>query len=143
MDNTLSKLYRQLSIKHRIVVQTYLDELHLYIGQPRFLFELSANPGISQGEVSSRLHLSKETVSVTLKRLENAGFVLRKQSLEDKRIKLLYLSEKGEKVVVELRENFDRINNTMFSKLSEEEKEMLESMLLSMMEGLEDKELNT
>ena len=137
MDNKLGTLYRQLSIKHRIVVQAYLDGLDLYIGQPRFLFELSRHPGISQGELSSNLNLSKETVSVSLRRLEHAGFIVRKQALEDKRIKLLYLSEKGETVLDDLRENFDRTNNAMFNNFTEEQKKTVEFVLTSMMEGLE------
>ncbi len=137
MDKQLRVLYRQLSIKHRVVVQKYLDSLNLYIGQPRFLFELANQPGISQSELSNRLHLSKETVSVTLRRLENGGFIVREQDEVDRRIKLIRLSPKGDAIVPELKANFDRINNAMFSQLSEIEKNQLEGMLSLMMHGLE------
>lgn len=137
MDNKLSILYRQLSIKHRVVVQVYLDGMNLYIGQPRFLFEISRQPGISQVELSANLNLSKETVSVTLRRLEHSGFIVRKQSEGDRRIKLLYLSELGEQILPELQENFARTNQAMFSKLSEIEKNQLEGLLSLMIDGLE------
>ncbi|NLL74429.1 MAG: MarR family transcriptional regulator [Erysipelothrix sp.] len=137
MDDNLSKQYHKLTRKHRNVVQEYLDTLGLYIGQPRFLFELAKTPGISQGELSTSLNISKETVSVTLKRLETGDFIVRKQSEKDKRIKFLFLSKKGEKVIVELRENFDQINNSMFSRLDSLQKEHLEELFSLMISGLE------
>lgn len=137
MENNLNHLYRKLSHKHRSVVQEYLDTLGLYIGQPRFLFELEAHSGLTQNELASLLQLSKETVSVTLRRLESAGFVIRKQSDKDKRTKNLYLSNKGKLIIIELRENFDRINNSMYSKLSEKQIEQVSELFSLMISGLE------
>ncbi|MEG0328752.1 MAG: helix-turn-helix domain-containing protein, partial [Erysipelothrix sp.] len=69
MDLTLSNLFRELAKTHRIAVQEYLDNFDLFIGQPRFLFELEERPGITQKELVDALHVSKETVSITLSRL--------------------------------------------------------------------------
>ena len=86
MEAKLSKLYRQLNVSHRVVVQKYLDQYGLYIGQPRFLFVLEEQEGISQAILSSILKVTKETVSVTLKRLEQSGYIRREVSQSDKRI---------------------------------------------------------
>lgn len=137
MTDELNYLYRKLSLKHRSVVQDYLDTLGLYIGQPRFLFELSKNPGMTQVELSQSLQVSKEIVSVSLRRLESAGFIVRVQSEVDKRNKHLYLSDRGETVVVELRDNFDRINNAMYSLLSDEQIDQIISLFNLMIDGLE------
>ena len=136
MEAKLSKLYRQLNVSHRVVVQKYLDQYGLYIGQPRFLFVLEEQEGISQAILSSILKVTKETVSVTLKRLEQSGYIRREVSQGDKRIKLLYLSEKGKELMPELRKNFNDINERMFSQLDKNEKEILESLYEKMLQGL-------
>lgn len=137
MEENLSVLHRQLNIVHRIAVQECLDQYGLYIGQPRFLFALAEQPGMSQAQLSQRLSLSKETVSVTLRRLEQAGFVRRESSDQDKRIKLLYLSDSAELVMPKLRKEFNIINESMFSLLDSEEKVILESLFLKMTQGIE------
>ena len=136
MEAKLSKLYRQLNVSHRVVVQKYLDQYGLYIGQPRFLFVLEEQEGISQAILSSILKVTKETVSVTLKRLEQSGYIRREVSQSDKRIKLLYLNEKGKELMPELRKNFNDINERMFSELDKNEKEILESLYEKMLQGL-------
>lgn len=137
MENHLAVLFRKLNVAHRIVVQEYLDQHGLYIGQPRFLFALYSKPGMSQGQLTKELSLSKETVSVTVRRLEQTGFVQRVTSDIDKRIRLLYLSEKGENLMPELKSNFKEINERMFSLLDQQEREMLESLYEKMIQGIE------
>lgn len=137
MEKELGDLYRQIGKKHRDTVQGYLDGFSLYIGQPRFLFELEKNPGMSQTELTERLAVSKETVSVTLKRLEHAEFIQRLASDEDKRCKLLYLSDKGKEVVLELKKSFNHINNGMFASLNDDDQKAAIRLMKLMLEGLE------
>lgn len=137
MEKELGVLYQQIGKKHRDVVQRYLDGFNLYIGQPRFLFELEKSPGISQTELAERLDVSKETVSVTLKRLEHTDFIERLASSEDKRCKKLYLSDKGFEIVKRLKINFNRINNGMFACLSDEDQITAIRLMKLMLDGLE------
>lgn len=142
MESILSRLYRELERKHRTVVQAYLDTLGLYIGQPRFLFELSRNPGLTQRELAETLVVTKETVSVALKRLEQGDFIRREIPEDDKRCRQLYLTPKGEETIVELKKNFDSINNSMFLNLDREQQLQLEELLTEMIKGLEARETN-
>ena len=137
MEKELGVLYQQIGKKHRDVVQGYLDGFNLYIGQPRFLFELEKSPGISQTELAERLNVSKETVSVTLKRLEHTDFIERLACSEDKRCKKLYLSDKGFEIVKRLKINFNRINNGMFACLSDEDQITAIRLMELMLDGLE------
>lgn len=136
MEDHISVLFRQLNVAHRVVVQRYLDQYGLYIGQPRFLFVLGSQPGMSQAALSQELQLSKETVSVTLRRLEHTGYINRVISPEDKRIKLLYLTDKGSALLPDLKQHFADVNQRMFSQLEEKEKELLESLYEKMIQGL-------
>ncbi|QIK70485.1 MarR family transcriptional regulator [Erysipelothrix sp. HDW6C] len=142
MDNQLSTLFRKINIKHRQNVQDYLDEFDLYTGQPRFLYIIDRNPGITQKQLVEIIKLSKESVSVTLKRLEASGYIERVVSTIDRREKNLFLSEKGKAIMPELTENFDRIDNALFRALSDKQQSILEDYFTIMLEDLEKESKN-
>lgn len=76
-------------------VQSQLAEVGLYRGQPPILMLLYKNDGMSQKEMARALNLSPATMTVTLKRMEKAGLVLREMDEHDQRILRVHLSEKG------------------------------------------------
>lgn len=76
-------------------IQSQLAEVSLYRGQPPILMLLYKNDGMSQKEMARALNLSPATMTVTLKRMEKAGLVLREMDEHDQRILRVHLSEKG------------------------------------------------
>ena len=76
-------------------IQSQLAEVGLYRGQPPILMLLYKNDGMSQKEMARALNLSPATRTVTLKRMEKAGLVLREMDEHDQRILRVHLSEKG------------------------------------------------
>ena len=76
-------------------IQSQLAEVGLYSGQPPILMLLYKNDGMSQKEMARALNLSPATMTVTLKRMEKAGLVLRELDEHDQRILRVQLSEKG------------------------------------------------
>lgn len=76
-------------------IQSQLAEVGLYRGQPPILMLLYKNDGLSQKEMARALNLSPATMTVTLKRMEKAGLVLREMDEHDQRILRVHLSEKG------------------------------------------------
>lgn len=76
-------------------IQSQLAEVGLYRGQPPILMLLYKNDGMSQKEMARALILSPATMTVTLKRMEKAGLVLREMDEHDQRILRVHLSEKG------------------------------------------------
>lgn len=76
-------------------IQSQLVEVGLYRGQPPILMLLYKNDGMSQKEMARALNLSPATLTVTLKRMEKAGLVLREMDEHDQRILRVHLSEKG------------------------------------------------
>ncbi len=137
MENILNNEFRSLMKKHQTLVQNYLTTFGLYMGQPRVLFALKENPGISQQKLSDILDTSKEATSVSIRRLEKSGFIERQECKKDRRINLLKLSEQGYEVVVELRLNFDQINTLMFTDLNDKEVLELKRLLEIMSNSLE------
>ena len=76
-------------------IQSQLAEVGLSRGQPPILMLLYKNDGMSQKEMARALNLSPATMTVTLKRMEKAGLVLREMDEHDQRILRVHLSEKG------------------------------------------------
>lgn len=137
MENLLNDEFRSLMRRHRNIVRNYLCKLGLYIGQPRVLFYLEDNPEISQKELSENLDVSKEATSVSIRRLEKGGFIIREECQNDRRVKLLKLSDQGERVVKDLRLNFDEINSFMFTDLNDKDKDEFKRILTIMNNSLE------
>lgn len=137
MEQRLRHLFRSIFIKHRSVLQNHLDKYDLYVGQPRYLRLIHDYPGITQKELVSHVNLSKETVSVTLKKLESAEYILRKVNEKDRREKHLFLTDKGSAIVQELSEYFEKLETAMFSSLNSEEQNQLEHFFNIMLKELE------
>ena len=101
------------------------------------LFCLAREEGVTQLELSHRAGLKPPTVSVALRRLEDEGYIVRESDDDDKRASRVFLSEKGHALEKENKERFERVDNEMMRGFSEEETELLRSMLLRIRDNLE------
>jgi len=64
-------------------------------GQSIFLAELFTRDGVSQDELATTIICDKATVARAMQRLESQGYVKRKRSSDDGRVKLVYLTDKA------------------------------------------------
>lgn len=142
MEEQLRSLFRSIVLKHRSVMQNHLDQYDLFVGQPRYLRFIHDYPGITQKELVAHMKLAKETVSVTLKKLEHGGYIERIVNEKDRREKNLFLTQKGNETVEHLTEYFAQIENGMFKSLSGKEKDQLEYYFRIMLDELEKGECN-
>lgn len=142
MDNRLRQLFRNITYKHRSVLQNHLGQYDLYVGQPRYLKYIKKYPGITQKELVEHLNLAKETVSVTLTKLENSGYLERIVNPKDRREKNLYLTDKGNQTILKLSEYFESVENAMFASLSESQKIELELYFKIILEELAKGKMN-
>ena len=101
------------------------------------LFCLAREEGVTQLELSHRAGLKPPTVSIALRRLEDEGYIVRESDDDDKRASRVFLSEKGHALEKENKERFERVDNEMMRGFSEEEIELLRSMLLRIRDNLE------
>lgn len=101
-------------------------------GQGRILAMLKIKDGISTKELSYLLGIRVSSLNETLAKMEKNGYISRKPSAEDKRVSMIYVTEKG------LNETFEQAETpTIFSCFSDEEKEILSSYLDRLIEELE------
>lgn len=106
-----------------------LKELGLGDNRSSFILTLCRNPGISQDNLSKKLFINKSNVTRTLAALETLGYVRREQSAEDKRVTLVYPTEKAEEVLPEVRAVLKEWREYLTADLSEEELLLLDSSI--------------
>lgn len=128
--NTISnkEIIRQLinfAMKHRRIMQSYLDETGVYQAQHRLLMTISLNPNASQIELARMLDVSAATVAVSLKKLEKDGYINRDKDDDDNRFNIITITEKGNQVVEKSKEIFEATDRKVLEGFTEEEKQTL------------------
>lgn len=79
----------------------------------RFLFFIEKVPGITIKDLLKSLEISKQGSHATLKKLKDEAYIIEKQTATDKRVKVLYSTDKGTNLVREL----NKKQNDMFQDI--------------------------
>ncbi|MCG8326903.1 MAG: MarR family transcriptional regulator [Chitinophagales bacterium] len=100
LNNSSSRL---ISVTERLLSKLLQESLHqnnlnLTVEQWRILFYLWQSDGINQQELAKRANKEKSTMTRQIDVLEKKGFIFRQNALQDKRNKLLFLTEEGKKI---------------------------------------------
>ena len=95
------------------ILQEY--EIAIGPGQGRVVFTLWKEDGISISKIASRTSLGKSTLTETLDKLEEAGYIERVPSSTDRRVSLIQLTEKTEKILSKF-QHVSSIMNDIFYK---------------------------
>ena len=98
-------------------------------GQHFYLFLLDRSPGITQNEVSRGTDIDKATAAKGLAKLEQQGYIERIADDEDRRIRRLYLTEKGKAIIPRVTEGLMKITEVCSAELTGEELEQLFALL--------------
>lgn len=80
---------------HRRWVGEELEVLGLHVGQELLLMQLCHTEGVRQTTLADVLGIELPTVHRTLSRLESAGFVERRDDLDDARASVTFLTPRG------------------------------------------------
>lgn len=102
----------------------------------RLLRILARRDGVSQIELVDMTHLSKPTVSLALKRMEETGLVKRECDDKDARISKVYLTEKGKAIDEQNFNTLQEIDRFVMRGLSKDEIKQVTEILLKMRENL-------
>lgn len=134
MERNVIESFNKLMITHKTMHRQYLEKLGLFFGQPRLMYQIKINPGLSQKELVDLLGVSKEAVSMSVRRLEKKGYILREVDEQDKRKYSLTLSEEGLKLLDEVLMQQNAAYQMLLEPLSQQEKERLQDLFEVMIE---------
>ncbi len=95
LDGLPGHLFRRL---HQLAVADFtarMGDLGLTPIQWSSLVSVKQNPGLDQITLSREIFIDTSTLAGVLDRLESRGLVRREASPDDKRVRLLYITEEG------------------------------------------------
>ncbi len=98
-----------------------IAEEGLFSGQQDILFAIVENEGLTSSELSSMVGVSAATISVSVKRMEKTGFIIKKADEKDARIFRLYPTEKAKALPNNIRLKMDELERTLCSGFSRED----------------------
>ena len=93
--------------------------------------------GASQRELERKLRLKPSTVNGIVGRLEAKGYVARRASPQDGRIRLVSLTEAGRSKVQDFHAIVEETERRFTAGLSEQEREQMRKLLIRIIENLE------
>ncbi len=113
--NSLSIIVRH----SRIFCERKLQGLDLGFPEQIILMYLFENTNINQDAIAKYFIIDKGAIAKTLSKLEEKGFIERRENPDNKREKLISLSEKGLTIIDDMREIADDWNKNIFNGLNE------------------------
>ncbi len=133
-ENSIGRL---ISIIYRFGhshISRKLENQNIGRGQHSILLTLFRNGGISQQEISDYLQLDKSSIAKWIKKLEDGGYIERSVDLIDKRINKVSLTQKGLDIIPMVKKAIENWEDIVLSDLSDNEKQVLEQVLIKMAE---------
>jgi MarR family transcriptional regulator, organic hydroperoxide resistance regulator len=85
----------QLARAHRGCAAAMLRALDLHPGQELLLMHLLDRDGQTQSELLESVGLDHSTVSKSLRRMQDAGLLIREPAQHDRRVMVVHLTDKG------------------------------------------------
>lgn len=118
-DNLIGPRINFLSRLIRCRFNEVVSEEGLYSGQQDILFAVIENEGITSSKLAQKTGVSAATMSVSLKRMEKTGFIIKKPDENDARIMHIYSTEKARSVPDNIRNKMDALETVITKGMSE------------------------
>lgn len=122
---------RKTAHLHKNIVENRLSEakVGIFPAQHRILMKLAANPGINQRELAKKMGVTPATITISVKKLINEGYVNKECQKNDNRYNLLNITDKGKETIEKSIKVFDEIDSHMFDGFEDSELEQLKGYL--------------
>jgi len=127
-------LFRRMQ---QIAVAIFVEECKAYDLTPvqyAALVAIRTHPGIDATRLSAVIAFDRSTLGNVIERLESKAWVERKPSREDKRIKLLYLTNAGEALLRAIMPSVDRAQARMLQPLKAADRKLLLALLTQLVD---------
>lgn len=108
------------------------EKLGIRDGYRQMLFYLARNDGVTQLDLVRSCRLKPPTVSVTLKKMEDEGYVLRETDPGDLRQVRVFITKKGKQLNRQIHERVEALEQLFCESLAPEEQRELRRLLLKM-----------
>ena len=135
--NVLMKKFIALDREHHRLLEREVGASGMHRSQHAMLLYIKrCSHAPTQQELAELLLISPAAVAVTMKKLENAGYIERKSDENDSRRNSVSLTEKGEEILTNTKKLVDAVDRRMFEGFSPEEYEVFTRCLDKMQKNL-------
>ncbi|VWX50134.1 MarR family winged helix-turn-helix transcriptional regulator [Novosphingobium sp. 9U] len=121
---------------------SYFDRFMQPLGITRSQWEVvmfvSRREGANQSELASMLDMSRVNLGSLLDKLEAGGFLRRKLHPNDGRAKCVYLTDKGNGIVEQIRAHQEEYNGIVLADLKGYERDMMIDLLKRMKHAMQE-----
>lgn len=131
MEQPIGYLIKQITDKIRVSADASLKTKNLTLAQARVLIYISGSVGnkVTQKAIEDYLDVSHPTVVGIVSRMEKNGYLICYADREDKRNKIVELTDHAIHIAHELQSEMAAQEEKLFSDLTEEEVKNLHRML--------------
>jgi DNA-binding MarR family transcriptional regulator len=136
MTESLGKYITTISRYINYYINKKVDVYNININQAHILKYLYNNEGINQDELTKIMRSDKVTISKLLDGLVKEGYIEKRQNEKDKRVKNLYVTNKGKELKNEIHSNFKKITKILSKDLDEHDNEIVRKLLNKMMDNI-------
>ncbi|WP_165423061.1 MarR family winged helix-turn-helix transcriptional regulator [Ktedonosporobacter rubrisoli] len=134
LEQLLLDLFRELGLHQPARI---LPGWSLSLSEFLALNVLASRAPLSQRELGCELSLEKSTISRLVDQLEQRGWITPMRDLQDNRLCLLYLSEQGQSIALQLQQRLHEHYQGLFSQLGPGERQALTNGLAALFKLLE------
>ena len=137
LDDLPGHLFRRL---HQLAVARFtaeMDEAGLTPIQWAALMTTSQRPGLDQSTLSREIHIDTSTIAGVLDRLEARGLIQRRPSPDDRRLRLVYLSDEGAALLKQASVAVLGMQKWLVEPLTADERAMFTQLMLKVLHRLE------
>lgn len=127
---------RAIGIRHRALAESLLGPLGLHTGQEVLLLELDAKGSRSQGQLAVSSGCEPPTITGSVRKLEAAGFVVRRPSPTDGRVTIVELSEQGQALISDLKKAWQQLAEQTVAGLTSTPLDQLTDVLIDVAASL-------
>ena len=125
---TIPELLTNLTTHYNAIFRQYSSRLSLTAPQAFHLLSIPVD-GISMSGLANKLGLDTSTLTRNIQKLEKLDLVRRKQDRNDKRILVVYLTDKGIDKVEKVEESLLDLNFSMMKYIDLDDQENIPEML--------------
>lgn len=136
LAHDLPFLTRSLRYLLRAQGDALRHEFDLENGDIGVLAVVAANPGVTQNDLAASLVLKKSAVTRVVQRLETRGMLVRRRSPQDRRAKLLTLTESGARVTGALQAATAERHEAWFAGIAPEERAVFFDVLFRLVDHM-------
>ena len=143
LNRTLAFAVSQLRANFVAFSSKKLEALGITQGLLYFILYIGRHPGCTPSDLSAALHADSGHTTRSIRRLEEAGFVVRQTHPTDRRASVLSLTSKGQETVQASREMFAQWDEYLLQSLTDDQRHQLGELMVTLMHAMQYAPLDT